>query len=180
MAIFTDLQNRIADIGQISGLIGTIANQTNLLALNATIEAASAGAVGHSFTVVASEVKALSNRVTRATTAIATQVGQLRQVADSSTASLARVRDEIGAVQQNATDIARVSTAHRAAADTIADGVTRARATILQATSHLDALRTTTAQAVASSQTLGETSVRLRDQGRELNQTASQLAGSRR
>lgn len=180
VTIFTDLQNRIADVGQISGLIGTIANQTNLLALNATIEAARAGAAGRGFAVVASEVKALSNRVTQATAEIAAQVDQLRQVADRSTTSLSRVRDEIETVQRTATDIAQVSASHREAADSIAGGVTRARATILQAAGHLEALRATTAEALASSQALGETSAQLRGQGQELGEAAGQLAGSGR
>ena len=62
-------------IGEVVGLINSIAAQTNLLALNATIEAARAG---EGFAVVASEVKALAKQTGRATEEITGQIGAIR------------------------------------------------------------------------------------------------------
>ncbi|WP_244816212.1 methyl-accepting chemotaxis protein [Caballeronia sp. Lep1P3] len=51
-----------ARIGEITGMIESIAFQTNILALNAAVEAARAGEQGRGFAVVASEVRSLAQR----------------------------------------------------------------------------------------------------------------------
>lgn len=66
-------------IGDVVGLITSIAEQTNLLALNATIEAARAGEAGKGFAVVASEVKNLANQTTKATGDIAEQIKSIQE-----------------------------------------------------------------------------------------------------
>lgn len=53
-------------IGDIVGVIDSIAFQTNILALNAAVEAARAGEQGRGFAVVASEVRALAQRSSEA------------------------------------------------------------------------------------------------------------------
>ena len=65
-------------IGDVVGLIQSIASQTNLLALNATIEAARAGEAGQGFAVVASEVKNLARQTARATEEVARQIGEIQ------------------------------------------------------------------------------------------------------
>jgi methyl-accepting chemotaxis protein len=60
------LDSKMAQIGNITGLISDITNQTNLLALNAAIEAARAGVHGRGFAVVADEVRSLALRTSRA------------------------------------------------------------------------------------------------------------------
>lgn len=57
-----DIQISSRKIGDIIGVIDSIAFQTNILALNAAVEAARAGEVGRGFAVVASEVRNLAQR----------------------------------------------------------------------------------------------------------------------
>jgi len=56
------IQTSSKKIGEIIGVIDSIAFQTNILALNAAVEAARAGEQGRGFAVVAAEVRALAQR----------------------------------------------------------------------------------------------------------------------
>jgi methyl-accepting chemotaxis protein len=71
------LGESMASIGEIVRAISTISDQTKLLSLNASILAAQAGEHGAGFSVVADEVKGLSERTMAATREIQKLIGRL-------------------------------------------------------------------------------------------------------
>ena len=105
-------------IGDIIGLIDSIAFQTNILALNAAVEAARAGEQGRGFAVVASEVRNLAQRSASAASEIKGLIGSsvtaidggVRHVEDTGkamheiVASVQRVTDIIGEINSAATE----------------------------------------------------------------------------
>lgn len=93
-------------IGQVVGLINTIAAQTNLLALNATIEAARAGEAGKGFAVVATEVKALASQTAKATAEIAAQIDTVQAGTSDAVSAIHEITTVIHAMNEISTSIA--------------------------------------------------------------------------
>ncbi len=100
------LANSARRIGEVVELINNIASQTNLLALNATIEAARAGDAGKGFSVVASEVKSLSNQTAKATGDISEQIAAVQKVAGEAIEAIRTIGGTIAKVSEVATAIA--------------------------------------------------------------------------
>ena len=118
MASMHEISASSRKIGDIIGLIDSIAFQTNILALNAAVEAARAGEQGRGFAVVASEVRSLAQRSAAAASDIKVLIqssvtavsGGVRHVEDAGTAmkdivsSVQRVGDIIGEITAAASE----------------------------------------------------------------------------
>ena len=115
-------------IGEIVGLINSIAAQTNLLALNATIEAARAGEAGKGFAVVASEVKNLANQTAKATEDIGTQIAAMQQVTGAAVAAIRGVGETVVGIDEIVGSIAGAMEQQAAATGEITRNVQEAAA----------------------------------------------------
>ena len=78
-AIVIQLSEKSIMIGDITTAVNDIAEQSNLLAVNASIEAAKAGEQGKGFSVVAQEIKNLSERSKESTAQIKTIISDIQK-----------------------------------------------------------------------------------------------------
>ncbi len=124
-------------IGDVVGLISSIAGQTNLLALNATIEAARAGDAGKGFAVVASEVKSLATQTAKATEDIASQITQIQSTTKEAVTAIQGIALTIGEVSTIATAIAAAVEEQGAATAEIARNVQQTAGSAQAVTSNI-------------------------------------------
>lgn len=86
--IISRLSEQSNQIVSIAKVITGISSQTNILAINASIEAARAGAAGHGFSVVAGEIKSLSDKTKVAAAEIGTIIGEVTKNIEAAVASM--------------------------------------------------------------------------------------------
>jgi methyl-accepting chemotaxis protein len=126
VAIMGTLGNAATRIGEVVGLIQSIAAQTNLLALNATIEAARAGEAGRGFAVVAQEVKSLASQTARATEDIAQQIASIQDASAGAAQAIDNVSLVIEEMSGIAASVASAVEEQNAAVVSIANNVAQA------------------------------------------------------
>lgn len=97
-----DLENSSSKIGAITNTITEIASKTNLLALNAAIEAARAGQQGKGFTVLAEQIRKLSEGSNKA----ASEIKQLiREIQGRIQFAVDKIGDGVSSVDEGANKI---------------------------------------------------------------------------
>jgi methyl-accepting chemotaxis protein len=117
------LADQSAKVGEVIGLIMSIADQINLLALNATIESARAGEAGKGFAVVASEVKSLATQTAKASEEITRQIQDMQLATRDAVSSIEQITAIINQMNQAAAAIAAAVEEQSAATDEIARNV---------------------------------------------------------
>lgn len=154
-----ELSAAVSRIGDVVGLISNIAGQTNLLALNATIEAARAGSAGRGFAVVATEVKALAEQTSRATSEISGQIARVQASTNQAVASIGGITERIREISDVATSIAAAVEQQGAATQEIVRNVAQAATGTDDVSSNIAGVATAAGEAGgAAGQVLGAAS----------------------
>lgn len=91
----TGLGENIKKINEITDLINSIAQQTNLLALNAAIEAARAGESGKGFSVVADEIRKLSEQTSESSESISNLIKNVSNDSEVMAKSSGHMKEEL-------------------------------------------------------------------------------------
>jgi methyl-accepting chemotaxis protein len=119
-------------IGDIVGVIDSIAFQTNILALNAAVEAARAGEHGRGFAVVATEVRALAHRSATAAREIrdliqnsVDQVGHGTRLVEAAGATMQDIVESVRRVTEMMSQIATASQEQLSGIDQVTGAITQ-------------------------------------------------------
>lgn len=164
------LADSSARIGEVVGLISSIASQTNLLALNATIEAARAGEAGKGFAVVANEVKSLANQTARDTQEIGAQVSEVQSATALAVNAIAGIVGRIEEINQIAGAIAAAVEEQSAATAEIARNVQQAAMGTQEVSTHIGGV-------TQSASETGSAAGEVLSAARSLSQEAAELKG---
>jgi methyl-accepting chemotaxis protein len=171
------LQNSAGRIGEVVGLINTIAQQTNLLALNATIEAARAGEAGRGFAVVASEVKSLASQTAKATEEISEQIADIQKVAADAISAIQTIGGIIGEVNEVATAIAAAVQEQGAATQEITRSTQFAAQGTKNVSDNITGVKSDADAAAAAADNVKHASEMLESQSRQLGHEVSDFLG---
>jgi len=164
-------------IGEVVGLINTIAAQTNLLALNATIEAARAGEAGRGFAVVASEVKSLASQTAKATEEISEQIADIQKVAGEAIDAIKTIGGIIGEVNEVAIAIAAAVEEQGSATQEIARSTQFAAHGTKNVSDNITGVKADADAAAAAAEDVKRASETLETQSQQLGSQVTQFLG---
>ncbi len=183
--VIEDIENLVDDSKAVSYIVSTIngiAEQTNLLALNASIEAARAGLAGKGFSVVAEEIRKLSEQTANAAREIndivykmgeqtrktITTAEQADQIVTSQERALDQTIEVFGVISSKVEDLVT-------SLNQISDGITKIRSTKNDTLYAVESISAASEETAAASSELGLTAENQSNQVQVLNRAAERL-----
>lgn len=99
-SVLSVFRTEFSNVKTETGTINHISSQTNLLALNASIESARAGEAGRGFSVVADEIRNLSEGTKQSSSSIMNALDNLSSTSDNMTVSIERIIELVAATAE--------------------------------------------------------------------------------
>lgn len=170
--VFSDLRNlfeqlnlHYQEIQKFTNMITNVANQTRLLSLNASIEAARVGAAGAGFSVVANEIKKLSDESQKNATDI---IGSLKLM----TETINRLNEKSSGGSEVVTETKKMVTA----SEQLIDGIVEAENRVRDRVEEVKVSQNTNIEAIKKiTDNLGNVAQKSDDENQQLNGLISEV-----
>ncbi|WP_295436486.1 methyl-accepting chemotaxis protein [uncultured Thiodictyon sp.] len=172
------LNDKMDDINEAVATISMVADQTTLLSLNASIEANKAGEMGKGFSVVAQEIRRLSDRSIDSAGNISGMVRDIQRATESSALAMDKSSEEIHHGVALVGETSQALVAINAAMDRIQEQMTMILESVRAQADAARMVQTTSTEMLSSANMVAKAASQTRSVTYELNAMATQLASA--
>ncbi|WP_020508113.1 methyl-accepting chemotaxis protein [Lamprocystis purpurea] len=172
------LNDKMDDINEAVSTISMVADQTTLLSLNASIEANKAGEMGKGFSVVAQEIRRLSDRSIDSAGNISGMVRDIQRATESSALAMDKSSEEIHHGVALVGDSSQALAAIHSAMERIQEQMTMILESVRAQAESARMVQTTSTEMLSSANMVSKAAGQTRSVTYELNAMATQLASA--
>lgn len=172
------LNDKMDDINEAVATISMVADQTTLLSLNASIEANKAGEMGKGFSVVAQEIRRLSDRSIDSAGNISGMVRDIQRATESSALAMDKSSEEIHHGVALVGDSSQALAAIHAAMARIQEQMTMILESVRAQAESARMVQSTSTEMLSSANMVSKAASQTRSVTYELNAMATQLASA--